>query len=75
MEQVPPSAVLVGPTMTKLTISEQGAACEELYRQMKEIENLQLKIGEEMSVLIFKQMRLAEKMAVLNTTMEKVMKL
>lgn len=61
--------------MTNVTISERGAACAELHAQMKEIESLQLKIGEEMSVLIFKQMRLAEKMAALSSAMAKVMSL
>lgn len=47
--------------MTIVNISQRAECLVALHSELKLLEAQQIKIGEEMSVLIFKQMQLAEK--------------
>ena len=58
--------------MTIVNISQRAECLAELHSELKRLEAQQIKIGEDMSVLIFKQMQLAEKCRRINQAMEKV---
>ena len=58
--------------MTIVNISQRAECLAALHSELKQLEAQQIKVGEEMSVLIFKQMQLAEKCWLINQVMEKV---
>ena len=60
--------------MTTVTISAKAEAVAALETELKEIEALQLKVGEEMAKLLFDQMRLAEKSHAMLLTLERIIK-
>ena len=57
--------------MSTVNISERGEFIAVIYQELKEIEKLQLQVGEQMAVLLFEQMRLAEKSKALLLTIER----
>lgn len=57
-----------------INISDKGQAVAVLSVELKELEALQLTVGEKMSVLLFEQMRLAEKCRAINRSMEALIK-
>lgn len=57
-----------------IDISDKAKAVLALSSELKELEVLQLSIGEKMSVLLFEQMRLAEKCRIINRSMEALLK-
>ena len=57
-----------------IDISDKAKAVLALSSELKELEVLQLSVGEKMSVLLFEQMRLAEKCRIINRSMEALLK-
>lgn len=57
-----------------IDISDKAKAVQALSSELKELEVLQLSVGEKMSVLLFEQMRLAEKCRIINRSMEALLK-
>jgi len=57
-----------------VTISDKAEALCALNKELKDLETAQLKVGEQMSALLFEQVRLAEKTRHIMTTMEKILK-
>lgn len=57
-----------------VAISDKAEALHALSEELQQLEQLQLKVGEELSVLLFKQMQLAERCRLITHTMEKILK-
>lgn len=57
-----------------INISDKGHVIKALHDELNGLEQLQLKVGEQMSVLLFEQMRLAEKCRIINRSMETLLK-
>ena len=57
-----------------ISISIKAEAVKALSDELEELENLQLQVGEKMAVLLFEQMRLAEKCKAINKTMNSMLK-
>lgn len=58
----------------KIDNSDRVEKIAALVAELKEVETLQLKVGEDMAALIFDQMRLSEKCRILNRNMEALLK-
>lgn len=61
--------------MTLVSLSEKSQVIAQLHKELEQLEALQLKVGENMSALLFEQVRLAEKTRAIMNTMERVMSL
>lgn len=59
--------------MSTVSISPKAEAIHALYTEFKQLEDAQIKVGEEMAVLIFKQMQLAEKCRIINEAIQRMM--
>lgn len=57
-----------------ISISVKGEVVKALSDELEELEKLQLQVGEKMAVLLFEQMRLAEKCRAINKTMQSLLK-
>jgi len=57
-----------------ISISIKAEAVKALSDELEELEKLQLQVGEKMAVLLFEQMRLAEKCKAINRSMEALIK-
>lgn len=57
-----------------ISISDKAKAVLALSDELKDLEKLQLEVGEQMAKLIFDQMRLAEKCRIINRSMEALIK-
>jgi hypothetical protein len=68
------SATLQNGGASAIDISDKAQAILALSDELKELEKLQLEIGEKMSILIFEQMRLSEKCRIINRSMEALVK-
>lgn len=60
----------IGGASVTTNISDKAKTIQALSVELKEVEELQLKVGEQMAVLLFEQTRLAEKCRALNRSME-----
>ena len=56
------------------SISEKAQLLSVLQQELDQLETLQLRVGNDMSKLVFDQMRLAEKSLAIINTMEKIIK-
>jgi len=63
-----------GGASVKIDISDKAKAIAALSEELKEVEALQLKVGEQMAAMMFDQVRLAEKCRALNRSMEALLK-
>ena len=59
---------------TVINISDKAKAVLALSEELKDLEKLQLDVGEQMAKLVFNQMRLAEKCRIINHSMEALLK-
>ena len=59
---------------TVIDISDKAKAVLALSEELKDLEKLQLDVGEQMAKLVFDQMRLAEKCRIINRSMEALLK-
>lgn len=59
---------------TVINISDKAKAVLALSEELKDLEKLQLEVGEQMAKLVFDQMRLAEKCRIINRSMEALLK-
>ena len=57
-----------------INISDKAKAVLALSEELKDLEKLQLEVGEQMAKLVFDQMRLAEKCRLINRSMESLLK-
>ena len=57
-----------------IDISDKAKAVLALSDELKALEKVQLEVGEKMAVLLFEQMRLAEKCRAINRSMEALLK-
>lgn len=57
-----------------INISDKGMAVKALSDELKDLEALQLQVGEQMAKLVFDQMRLSEKCRIINRSMEALLK-
>ena len=59
--------------MSTVSLSERGEFVSVIYKELQEIEKLQLKVGEDIAKLLFEQVRLAEKSKALMLTIERAL--
>lgn len=59
---------------TVINVSDKAKAILALSEELKDLEKLQLDVGEQMAKLVFDQMRLAEKCRIINRSMEALLK-
>lgn len=57
--------------MSTVNISERAEFIAAIYQELQEIEKLQLKVGEDMALLLLQQVRLAEKSRALLMSIER----
>lgn len=68
------SATSLNGGASVINISDKAKAILALSEELKELEKLQLKVGEKMAALVFDQMRLSEKCRIINRSMEALLK-
>ena len=59
---------------TVINVLDKAKAVLALSEELKDLEKLQLEVGEQMAKLVFDQMRLAEKCRIINHSMEALLK-
>lgn len=59
--------------MSTVRLSDRGELVSVIYKELQEIEKLQLKVGEDIAKLLFEQVRLAEKSKALTLTIERAL--
>lgn len=57
-----------------INISIKAEAVKALSDELQDLEKLQLEVGEKMAILVYEQMRLAEKCRAINKAMESMLK-
>ena len=60
--------------MTNVQLSDKATAISSLWAEMSHIEKAQLEVGEEMAILLYRQVGLSEKFRALRNTMEALIK-
>ena len=57
-----------------INVSDKAKAILALSEELKDLEKLQLEVGEQMAKLVFDQMRLADRCRIINRSMEALLK-
>jgi len=68
------SATSLNGGVSVINLSDKAKAILALSEELKDLEKLQLEVGEQMAKLVFDQMRLAEKCRIINCSMEALLK-